>query len=227
LANVGTIWANVLLLADKDYEGGFSPDQINIAIPEAERELWSELSDMMQLSQGINNIDNRFYESTTINASIMDTFKVINTYQIAGNGKLTKPADLRYISSVRHTVYFPGSDPKEVRVYPITDGQLSARLNSSVVPPTKEYPVIAEYDTYYQFYPKNLGSVTLTYLRLPIPAVFGYTLVNGDYVYDPLTSTDSEFPDECINALSVKVANKLGIQLKDQALVNNIKAPTI
>jgi hypothetical protein len=227
LANVNTIWQNVQLLADKDYTGGFSPDQINLAIQEAERELWSDLSDMMQLSQGINNMDNRYYESSTINSSIMDAFKVINDYQIAGNGKLTKPLDLRYISSVRHTVYFPGGTSKDVRVYPVTDGQLSARLNSVVVPPTRQYPIIAEYDTYYQFFPKDLGSVTLTYLRLPIPAVWGYTLVQGDPVYDPATSTDSEFPEECINALSVKVANKLGIQLKDQALVNNIKAPTI
>ncbi len=227
MANINIIWQNVLLLGDKDYLGGFSPDQINIAIPEAERELWTELSDMMQLSQGVNNIDNRYYESTTINAAIMDTFKVINTYQIAGTGKLTRPADLRYISSVRHTVYFPDGSSQEVRVYPVTDGQLSARLASTVVPPTKKYPIIAEYDTYYQFYPKDLGRVTLTYLRLPIPAIFGYTVVQGDYVYDPLTSRDSEFPDECIPALAQKIAMKLGIQLKDQALVNNVQKPVI
>ena len=227
MANVNTIWENVLLIADKDYLGGFSPDQINLAIPEAERQLWTELTDMMQLSKGINNIDNRYYESSTINSSILDNFKVIDTYLVNQDGKLTKPMDLVYISSVRHTIYYPDSSTKDVRVYPVSDGQLSARLNSVIVPPTLEYPIIAEYNDYYQFYPKNLGNISLTYLRLPIPAYWGYTLVNDEPVYDPATSVNSEFPDECIPALALKVASLLGIQLKDQSLVQYAQQPSI
>lgn len=226
MANVNTIWENVLLMADKDYLGAFSPDQINIAIPEAERMLWSELTDEMQLSQGLKNLDNRNYESSTINSSIIDAFKVINNYTILPDGKLTKPTDLRYISSVRHKLYYSNTS-KQVRVYPVTDGQLSARLNSKVVPPTKEYPIISEYDTYYQFYPESLGTVILTYLRLPIPAIWGFTLILDNPVYDPLTSRDSEFPDECIPALAMKVASFLGIQLKDQLLMQYVEKPSI
>lgn len=227
MANVNEIWENVLLIADKDYLGGFSPDQINTAIPQAERELWSELTDKMQLSRGLENLDNRFYESSTINSSILDTFKVTQQYLVPQDGKLPKPLDLKYISSVSHRVYYPSGNYQDVRVYPITDGQKSARLASNIVPPTLEHPIIMEYNTYYEFAPVNIGNVNLTYLRMPIPAFWGYTLVLGEPVYDPNTSINSEFPDECIPVLSLKVASLLGIQLKDASVVNYTEKPAI
>ena len=77
-----------------------------------------------------------------------------------------------------------------------------------------------EYDGYYQIFPKDLGNVVFTYLRLPIPAVWGFTLVNGEPVYDATTSTDSEFPDECIQDIALKMASILGISVKDQMVLS-------
>jgi hypothetical protein len=220
LANVNDIIKYFDLLCQKDYTGGFSPDEKNTALKQSEIMLWKSMIGLAKQSQGSNYPNNMFYEATEGNSVIIDNFKVgpIDVF-IPLDGKVLRPADLQYLSSVRHKNYMPDGSVKEETVYPLTDGQAVARLGSSIVAPTKKYPILIEYNGYYQFYPKDLGNAVFTYLRLPIPAEWNFTLVNGEPVYDPLTSVDSEFPDECIQDIALKMASMLGISVKDQAVL--------
>ncbi len=45
--------------------------------------------------------------------------------------------------------------------------------------PDYYFPIYVEYETYIQFYPVDLGYVTLSYLREPVKAVWGYVLAGG------------------------------------------------
>jgi hypothetical protein len=221
MANVNDIIKYFDLLCQKDYTGGFSPDEKNTALKQSEIMLWRSMVGLAKQSQGSQYPNNMFYEATEGNSVIIDNFKVgpLDLF-LPLNGQLLRPSNLQYLSSVRHRAYQTDGTTKQVPVYPLTDGQASARLNSSIVPPTKSYPIMIEYDGYYQIFPKDLGNVVLTYLRLPIPAVWGFTLVNGEPVYDAATSTDSEFPDECIQDIALKMASILGISVKDQMVMN-------
>jgi hypothetical protein len=80
---------------------------------------------------------------------------------------------------------------------------LADNLYSYYEVPTEIFPIYVEYGTYIQFYPTNLATAQLTYLKAPTQTVWGYTLsgaiatttnvtggtgyVNGTYTNVPLT----------------------------------------
>lgn len=80
---------------------------------------------------------------------------------------------------------------------------LASNLNSTYQEPTELFPIYVEYGDYIQFYPTNLATAQLIYLKKPVKPVWGYTLtgtivtvtngvagsgyVNGTYTNVPLT----------------------------------------
>lgn len=110
--------------------------------------------------------------------------------------------------------------PKEVDF--LTDAEWSDRMNSVIVPPTKEYPVAKMAGGVIQFAPKNLKTVNFTYLREPATPVLAYTLDgNNDYVYDAANSVQFDFPQVCLpdianlifEIMSQNIKSELDLQL--------------
>ena len=108
---------------------------------------------------------------------------------------------------------------REVEVSVVDDSELGYILNSSIVNPEPDYPVVAFYETGLQFYPDNSENVVLTYLRRPTKPNWAYNLVNGRPVYDADNSIHLEFPDETLNELLVKILSYVGINLREPQLV--------
>jgi hypothetical protein len=66
----------------------------------------------------------------------------------------------------------------------------------------------------------GIDTIQVDYLRIPVDAVYGYTIVNDrDIVFDSGTSTDIEWYSTDHTALILKTLQYLGISLKDQMLV--------
>jgi hypothetical protein len=108
---------------------------------------------------------------------------------------------------------------KIVELIPVDDNEIGYRLNSRIVPPTRDFPIMAYYDGYMQVHPIDLQRVTMTYLREPLRPVWAFTLVNGRPVYDAANSVDVEFPFEVYNEIMVKILSYVGINLREGALM--------
>lgn len=141
---------------------------------------------------------------------------------VDSNGTFAYPSDYMHSSSIRYKFKKRGQGKeiitKETDVTEISDSEIGNILSSSIVNPTKRYPYCTYYADHLQLYPKDLGKVTFTYLRLPVEPKWAYTLVNNRPVYDAGNSVDLEAPEDAMNEITFIALGYLGIHIRDAAL---------
>lgn len=67
-------------------------------------------------------------------------------------------------------------------------------LTSSIVAPSHKFPIATLYDTYIQFYPKDLAFVQMDYIRVPTTPYWDAVIVDDSYIYKPNSSVQLEWP---------------------------------
>lgn len=144
-------------------------------------------------------------------------------------GRATIPTDYFHLSSARHN-RITTNECEDVAIIPtdielLSDAQIGDRLGNSITMPTMEDPCMTVYNTYFQFYPKEIRKVELTYLRYPRTPVYGYTIDEDtdEYVYDPTTSQDFEFPADCLIDIVRIVTSYVGINLKEPEVIQYVE----
>lgn len=129
---------------------------------------------------------------------------------IDGNGQVNTPSDLYQTVSVTHTV-----SSVDYEVTRVEQDRVSNNLTSSIEAPDAKYPIYTQLRTKLQFYPKNLATATIVYLKKPIDMVWGYTLVNGVPVYDSATSVQPVWEDMDMNEVIYLALSYAGLNIKD------------
>lgn len=174
MATIDEVYQLVRYRANKNgYNGTISPSDFNLLFPRAEIKYYNSLYDLYYKTQRISDALSRFMSDPT--AISMTT---------SGNlaGQYTIPNDLFHVDSLTHTV--SGVQYPVVRV---EKDRLANHLSSTVEPPTAKFPIYTEYKTYLQFYPLDLATATLVYLKAPTTSVWGYTL-DGITAYNTLVN---------------------------------------
>lgn len=187
------------LLTAKGRTGYHSPEQIDLAVYKASKEKFNEYYKVFEA-------DNQLSDS-------MDVFLSDPVSLTLTTGQYTLPADFV------HEVGEITSGTAGRTVKRLTHSQLSYRRNSSLVPPTADYPVCVFYKTYVQFYPTDITNVKMVYLKKPVAPVYAYTIVSGRPVYDDANSIDIEWNEVDAGKIATKALKILGINLDDQLLV--------
>lgn len=130
------------------------------------------------------------------------------TITVDALGKYTKPSTLLHVDAIRTTLQKPMKE--------VFDDRLGAHLDSTYDAPTVLSPIYTEYAAYIQFNPINIGQATLVFLNKLIPAVWGYTLVNGRPVYNPATSVQPLWGVEDLDKIIYLMGIDLGLNMRDQ-----------
>ena len=107
----------------------------------------------------------------------------------------------------------------EVPIVEMNDNEIGNVLSSTINTPTNRYPKLAFYNDYVQLYPKTIGRITFSYLRVPAAPKWAYTTVNNRPVFDATNSVDIESPDETHNEIAAMTLSYLGISIKDAEIV--------
>lgn len=221
---INQVYEFLQLLSNKNQSGGFSPQRFNLAVYRACSEFYEAEYEMWQKTQKITDNLVPFLKSTSIT--------------VPATGRMIKPSDYRHISSCRHTFYFKDSCGElqggEDEVLEINNSDLGTMRSSQVAPATKRFPKLSFYDTYIQFYPKNIGQVTFDYLRTQLTPYWDYDIVNNrpvfkvrgatitsntDYNGNTVTvprlslTQEIEFPDQSHNAIVYVIGRYLGLTL--------------
>ena len=142
---------------------------------------------------------------------------------IDGNGQVNTPTDLYQTVSVTHTV-----SSVDYEVTRVEQDRVSNNLTSSIEAPDAKYPIYTQLRTKLQFYPKNLATATIVYLKKPIDMVWGYTLVNGVPVYNSATSVQPVWEDMDMNEVIYLALSYAGLNIKDADVSQfaNVKTQT-
>ncbi len=216
--NIDTAYEFVKDLANKDQRGFIPSAKFNRYAERAQMEVFMQRYGNPKEYQPGRPIPRIAYDMTQKIHDDLRPFLKPWILSIDRNGQAPYPADYVHPSAIRYVVY-SGDSSYETPVEVIPDDKAGYRLSSTVVPPSRQYPICVLYDQHIQFYPASLGSVKFSYLRQPRIPKWGFTIVNSREVYDAGSSVDFEFPDEVHNEICIKILSYVGIKMREPELV--------
>lgn len=209
--------------ADKSQSRQISDDEFNIAMAAASIDVFKTKVGIPEEYQVGQAKSRQEWQVTTKISDDMRKFVTEVEIDKVG-GVFPYPPDYGAFSSLRYTrILNNGCDTPDVRTRTIelvTDGELSDRLDNTVVYPDFDYPVGAWYSNGWKVFPKIIEKVDLTYLRIPVTPVRGYILdpATDLTTYDPLTSVQIEYPETLHIDFTYRVLKYLAINIREEML---------
>lgn len=212
-------------IAKKSNAGGY--------ITPAEKDLLLNRAQLQYFNKVYGNQNDYRYDRPVPKIAYAITEKVSNSLSpflsdptaltIDSNGQVNTPSDLYQMVAVTHTI-----DGVQNEVTRVEHDRIANNLTSVIEAPDAEFPIYTQLRTKLQFYPKNLGTATIIYLKKPSNMVWGYTTVSGRPVYDSLTSVQPEWKDMDMNEIIYLALSYIGVNLKDPEVSQfaNIKTQT-
>ena len=172
MANINDIYQLVQYRANKSgFLGNISPNDFNLIFPRAEIKYFNSLYAQYYKTQRISDALSRFFSPLT----------VISMATSGGTaGQYVFPSDLFHVDAVTRTV-----GTEQYPIVRVEKDRLANHLSSKIEAPTSTFPIYTEYKTYLQFYPLDLATANLVYLKAPTTSVWGYTL-NGVTAFSTL-----------------------------------------
>jgi len=158
------------------------------------------------------NAKYKTYDTVEASKEALHPFKTDPiTISIPNTGTFTKQADLLRVDAIRATY-----EGKEVPVVKVEEDRLASYLSSSYNAPTLQFPIFVEYNNTIQFYPTNLTSAKIVYLKNLTPSFWGYTVVGQRAVYDEDNSVDPIWDEMNIDEIIYLCGQDMGLNMRDQ-----------
>lgn len=108
-----------------------------------------------------------------------------------------------------------GVSQEEYEITRVEQDRLANNLSSYYDAPSEDFPVYTQFRDYIQFYPANLYSANIVYLKKPADMVWGYTMNGSRPVYSEALSTQPEWNDTDMNEIIYLALSYIGVNLKD------------
>lgn len=216
---IDEIYILLKYIVNKTQGGHLPPARFNDIINMASRELLRSY-----LPGRLKNGNMYSYEENQMISDDIYPFKFpLPDLQVDSNGRALYPVDYVMCSSIRKTLtkYDDNGNPvyQEAPVSVIDDNRLGSVLTSRIVGPKATKIYACMYNDHIQFWPKDIQTVILTYIREPRKMVWAYTFTNNRPVYNAGTSVQPDWPDMCHDALIIKAAALVGINLREEELI--------
>jgi len=207
--NINTAYNLTRLIVNKN-QGIWSVDRFNQAAQSANIDWFNDAYGQPVLQKSGQAVNDLNYQASEKASNNLRPFIKPIVMQINSQGQGIRPTDFVQTSSVRY-VY----GERQVEVKFVRDNNLAERLDSDLLAPSKSYPIYCIYDSFIQYYPKDLIRTNFTYLRMPATPLWAYTLVNNRPVYDAVNSVDCEFPQENLNEFVSRIVSLFGIDMRE------------
>lgn len=219
--DINEIYLSANAIANKYLSGAISPEEFNrfaaivsndlfktkVGIPEEYQPGLPLPRQAWQVSYKISDDVKHLIVETDISKNATNFFPYPGTYAAFSSMKYG------YISS--HC----DSELTWTRVEVVTDGELSIRLESKLLPPTHRHPIGAYYNDGFKVFPTDITSIRLTYLRYPTTPNWNFTLVNDQPVYNPTGSVNFDFPVTLHSDIVIRICRYMGINLREEELL--------
>lgn len=171
--------------------------------------------------QSVMQVFEKDYQTFLMTEELSEFLRIYLNNQVSSvpaTGILPYPADYQHIISIRKYYVNAKGVGKMLQVEEIKNVEWGFIQMSSLREPTLRFPKYNEFDGVIRFLPMNLGIIEIDYIKTPDQPVWGYTMVSGRPVYDPLTSTNFEFQAYSTNIVAGVFLSLIGVNLKDSEL---------
>lgn len=220
---IDEVYRFINFIVKKSNAGGYvTPSEFNLLINRAQIQYFNKL---------YGNQNDYRYDRPVPKISYAVTEKISNslspflsdktTVTIDVNGQCTTPTDM--IQMVAVTKEATGKP--ECEITRVEQDRIANNLSSYYDAPDAEFPIYAQLRTKLQFYPKNLASASIIYLKKPTDMVWAYTTVSGRPVYAPTLTGSTVTPntgtvqpqweDVDMNEIMYLALSYIGVNLKD------------
>ena len=164
------------------------------------------------------NTEYKVYEESQRITEWMAYFHSVSARPVS-NGAATVPSDLFYITNLYCSKI--GTSVVERDVDLITQQFSNSSFNSTAFGPDENHIFVQRLNAGFKVRPLTVTEITMTYLRRPNKAKFGYnTSVDGfSWVYDVSQSTQIDFPEQGHVELMNKTLRYMGIPMAQGRLV--------
>ncbi len=192
----------------KNQNGNLNPAQFNLLINQAQISYMDFLlGEFQKYTPGRPFAAVEFGQNQDIRQRLSPFIPAPVTLTINASGIASYPTGYLNSDAMTYGIY-------RQRVKYIQQDRLFSHLNSYVDPVTTN-PVYLIYKDGFQFYPINLGSAYLSYIKQPDTLVYAYTLdVNGRQVYNPATSVQPQWQDLDMLEIIVRALALVGVNLQ-------------
>lgn len=222
--NIGNVFNWLSFLGNKYQSGSISPEEFNLACNVVSRELFNVKMGLPEAYQvGAPYAPQQYQISQKITDDLRNFIKDVTINKASGYFAI--PADYAAFSSLSYKYILNdpdcGGNPTQIINYieVVPDAELRVRLADNVIAPSLKYPVATYREAGILVYPKEINRIDLTYLRFPTVPVFGYTVTNDEYIYNPATSTQIDFPETLHSEFAVRIARYVGVNLREEQLI--------
>lgn len=220
--DINQVYKTVTYLVDKHQGTYISPEDFNTVINMAQ---YQYLESMIDKTGNINSNNRVSPPGVIVNSAISDKLSkfyleqalTVITTPGATLGNAPKPNAMWTATSLRTSANRP--------IKKVFDDNLANHLVNPIDAPTTTDPIYMEISDAFKFYPTNVASPILGYIRKPNQMVWAYT---GDLVYSsgagvgvtPVGgSIQPEWGDSDMNEIIYIAIGIIGIPLKDVDLI--------
>lgn len=135
---------------------------------------------------------------------------------VDSKGKCLKYVDPEYEAIRKQS---QGQDLVEYAISKVDNQKWASATQHVFKKPSITSPILTQNQSGFFVMPKNLGIIVLDYFKVPVKAVFNYTVDGNDnIVYDPNTSVQLEWPRTMKTEFLNRLLKKYGIYIRDTSL---------
>ena len=209
---IDQVYKFVDFIIKKSNSGGYlTPDEFNLIINRAQIQYFNKLYGNQNDYRYDRPVPKIAYAITEKISNSLSPFLSDSTALVVdGNGQVNIPSDLFQTVSITHTI-----DNIEYEITRVEQDRIANNLSSYYDAPTSDFPIYSQLRTKFQFYPKDLATASLFYLKKPTDMVWGYTTVSGRPVYNSGTSVQPLWKDMDMNEIIYIALSYIGVNLKD------------
>lgn len=227
MISIDTLKQYVDYISNKEQSGNnYSPKQFNMLVSRAVDDIERWLIGLVAQYSPSEPLPAVAYDLTQKVKDDLRFLKNTVVISVDSNGFMTIPEDYIYLASIgfRHVennCETGTPDVNNISVEVVSDDNWNGRLGNAIKKPTHEFPACNFYDkTKVLFSPKDLGSVTFSYLKKMTTPVWAYTLDDNDNaIYDSGNSTDIDLPEILLNDVSRIIVGYMGINIREDQLI--------
>ena len=223
MVNIDTVYQRVLLLANKEQRGYITPEEFNSFAEQAQLEILDGYFAKRIAVDGIPGGDDEYSDAMMIVEERLKVFDDIATIDIV-DGVFPYPEDQWQLGIVQVTSG-SGVNTRTVIADEVSNRDAAFINLSPLTSPTNNQPVYSRRGNSIKVYPTQT-SIDITYLRKPLPPVWGYTfeVTNMDGTitmveepqYLPANSQDFELHPGEETDLVYRILTLAGVAIKQQ-----------
>ena len=229
-ASINNVYNSVQDILNKQMLGFVTPAQFNVFAPQAQRELFDEVYELVLAPMTKFRLQNLETVNEDVKNSRLEDISTLFVYErptfiTASTNFISKPSDCAYIRTMTY-------DGNNVSI--VSAEQAAYYINSYYNPPTLTAPIVVKGSSGYTFYPIDITTATVQHVGLSFyknpegsqngssvinPPSWEYTQVGEDLLFNSGTSVDFELPKTTEQKLVYKVLALAGFSIREPEAV--------